>query len=76
VAVITRPNNVANLGAIVEVLRPWGVRPGWWWVRSLSGPLPRNDGTLDEVATVADTALRPIQAPLALPQPTIDVSAF
>jgi hypothetical protein len=74
-AVITRPNVEGNLGALVEVLRPWRVRPGWWWVRSLSGPLPRNDGSCVEVATVADTALRPIQGALAL-QPTIDVSGL
>src|SRR5437762_2288594 len=40
-AIITRPSVTGNLGALVEVLRPWNKRPGWWWVRALGGPRPR-----------------------------------
>ena len=64
VAIITRPTIEANLGALVEVLRPWSRRPGWWWVRSLAGPLPSIDGHARAIATVADTALRPVQGAL------------
>ena len=71
VAVITRPNVDGNFGALVEVLRPWKRRPGWWWVRSLSGPRQRYDGHFVDVATVADTALRPIQAALTLEDRTL-----
>ena len=52
--------------ALVEVLRPWTQRPGWWWVRSLAGPRLSNDGNFREFATVADTALTPMQPPLPL----------
>ena len=72
-AIITRPSVVENLGALVEVLRPWSRRPGWWWVRSLRGPMPRHDGSLVEVATVADTALAPIQPALGLAERTISL---
>jgi len=72
-AVITRPSVAGNLGAMVEVLRPWKARPGWWWVRSLGGPRPRNDGSLVEVATVAATALAPIQPALPLAERTIRI---
>jgi len=65
-AVITRSSVTANLGALVEVLRPWTQRPGWWWVRSLAGPRLSNDGSFREFATVADTALTPMQPPLPL----------
>jgi hypothetical protein len=75
-AIITRPSVVGNLGALVEVLRPWSQRPGWWWVKSLRGPMPRNDGTFVEIATVADTALSPLQPSLPMgerPTPMISL---
>ena len=68
-AVITRSSVSSNLGALVEVLRPWGKRPGWWWVRAVGGPRPGNDGNLRQFATVADTALRPVQPGLPFSEP-------
>lgn len=76
VAIITRSNVDGNFGALVEVLRPWEQRPGWWWVRSLSGPRQQNDGRFVDVATVADTALKPIQGTLGFEPGAIDVTAL
>jgi len=73
-AIITRSGVTANLGAVVEVLRPWSKRPGWWWVRSLAGPRLSNDGTFREFATVAETALAPMQP--TLPMPGFEIPAL
>jgi len=60
VAVIVRPLVRANLGMLVEVKAPYG-KPGWWWVRSLSGPRLREDGTVEQEGAVHDSRLSPVR---------------
>jgi hypothetical protein len=65
-AIVIRPRVEANLGILVEVERCWNGRAGWWWVRSLSGPRMRKDGTVECEGAAEDTALWPIRGE---PQP-------
>ena len=60
-AVITRPLVKANFGMLVEVKAPWTGKPGWWWVRSLSGPRLREDGTVEQEGAVHDSRLSPVK---------------
>jgi hypothetical protein len=52
-----------NLGMLVEVLSVWDGRPNAWWVRSLSGPRMRNNGTVASEASADDCSLWPIRGP-------------
>ena len=60
-AILVGPAMPENLGALVEVLRPWRHGPYDWWVRSLRGPLRRNNGTVSDEAGAADVGLWPIR---------------
>jgi hypothetical protein len=59
-AIVIRPLIEANLGILVEVCESWPEEPGFWWVRSLSGPRPRKDGATHLEGAIADAALWPI----------------
>ncbi len=60
-AIVIRPEMESNLGILVEVCLPWTEEPGFWWVRSLSGPRPRKDGAIESEGAIADSALWPIR---------------
>lgn len=60
-AILIGPRLPENLGALVEVLRPWEREPNHWWVRSLSGPLRRCDGKRHLEGNAADACLHPIR---------------
>ena len=59
-AIIIRPHVEANLGALVEIVSP-DEEPGCWWVRSLSGPMRRNDDSVSSEAAIEDSGLWPIR---------------
>jgi hypothetical protein len=60
-AILVRPEVPQNLGLLVEVVRVWRNKPGYWWVRSLSGPCKRDDGTVAAEGMCPDRSLRPIR---------------
>jgi hypothetical protein len=62
-AIVIKPRLQENLGMLVEVLSTWDGRPNAWWVRSLSGPRMRNNGTVAAEASADDCALWPIRGP-------------
>jgi hypothetical protein len=60
-AFVVRPTVPSNLGVLVEVIAVWPDAPQAWWVRSLSGPRLRKNGTVAEEGMVPDQCLRPIK---------------
>ena len=64
-AMVVKPNVPQNKGLLVEVeRRTHGPRRGiYWWVRSVSGPAVRSDGTRDAHASIPDWALQPVRRP-------------
>lgn len=60
-AILVGPKVPENLGVLVEVLKPWRHGPNHWWVRSLSGPLRRDDGRIAVEGSADDSGLRPIR---------------
>ena len=64
-AVIVKPNVPANKGLVVEIERRTHGRGRaiYWWVRSVSGPALRSDGTKEDHAALPDWALQPVRRP-------------
>lgn len=60
-AIIIAPFIPENLGTFVEVLRLTRLTPRRWWVRSLSGPKLRSDGSIGLEGNVAESGLKPIR---------------
>ncbi|MGE5615355.1 MAG: hypothetical protein ACM3X5_00425 [Bacillota bacterium] len=61
VAMVVRPLVKSNWGMLVEVKAACDDKPGWWWVRSLSGPRQREDGTVEPEGAVHDSRLSPMR---------------